>query len=151
MRGKGRDLRPAHDRAVVIHQLRQHSNRRQPGKSAKIDTRLGMARAHQYAAFFGDQRKDVARPDEIGCTHVAVGKRAHRVSPLLGRNARSQAMPHVDRNGKGGAKWRIVSRHHGIKMEPPRLILRHRSANNPRRVADNEGHLLRRAQRCSDE
>ena len=82
----------AHHGAVVVHQLGQHADRRQAGEPAEIDAGLGMAGAHQHAAFLGDQRKHVAGPHEIGGAAVAVGERAHRVGALLGRDAGGQAV-----------------------------------------------------------
>ena len=142
---------PAHHRAVVVHQFRQHADRRQAGEPAQIDAGFGVAGAHQHAAVLGDQRKDVAGPHEIGGAAVAVGERAHRVGALLGRDAGGQAVADVDRDGEGGAERRVVRRHHRIEMQPPRLVAGQRRADDARGVADDEGHLLGRAQRRRDE
>ena len=149
--GEGGDLRPAHHRAVVVHQFGQHADRRQPGEPAEIDAGLGMAGAHQHAALARDQREDVAGPHEIGGAAVAVGERAHGVAALLGRDAGGQAVAHVDRDGEGGAERGVVVRHHRIEMQPPRLLGAERRADDAGGVADDEGHLLRRAERGGDE
>ncbi len=124
--GEGRDLRPAHHRAVVVHQFGEHADRRQAGEPAEIDAGFGMAGAHQHAAVLGDQREDVAGPHEIGGAAVAVGERAHGVGALLGRDAGGQAVADVDRDGEGGAERRVVERHHRIEMQP--LALRRRDS-----------------------
>ena len=56
---------PAHHRAIVVHQLRQHADRRQAGKPAQVDAGLGMSGSHQHTTVLGDQGKDVARAHEV--------------------------------------------------------------------------------------
>ncbi len=77
---KAATSRPAHHRAVVVHQFGQHADRRQAGEPAQIDAGFGMAGAHQHAALARDQREDVAGADEIGGAAVVVGERAHGVA-----------------------------------------------------------------------
>ena len=149
--GERRDRRPAHDGAVVVHQLGQHADRRQVGQPAQIDARFGVARPHQHAAVLGDQRKHVAGPHEIGGAAVAVGERAHGVGALFGRDAGGEAVAHVDRHGERGAERRVVGRHHRIETQPARLVGRQRRAHDAGRIADDERHLLGRAQRSRDE
>ncbi len=149
--GEGGDLRPDHDRAVVVGEFADHRDRRQSGELAEIDARLGMARAHQHAAVPGDEREHVARPDEIAGAHVAVGERAHRVAALLGRNAGGHAVLHVDRNGECGAERRLVRSHHRRQMQPARVVGGQRRADDAAGVADDEGHRLRRAERGGDD
>ena len=60
-------------------------------------------------------------------------------------------MAHVDRDGEGGTERGVVFRHHGIEMQVARLLDAERRADDARRVADDEGHLLRRAERGGDE
>ena len=148
---EGGDLRSAHHRAVVIHQLGEHADRRQAGEPAKIDASLGMAGAHEHPAFLGDQRKHMARPHEVARAHIAVGERAHGIGTLLRRDAGRQAMADIDRDGKGGTERRIVARHHRIEMQPPRFIVRQGRADDARGMADDERHLFGRAQRSGDE
>ena len=49
--GEGLDLRPDHHRAVVVGEFADDRHRRQAGEPAQIDRRLGVAGAHQHAAF----------------------------------------------------------------------------------------------------
>ena len=145
--GERLDLRPDHDRPVVVGKFADDGDRRQPGELAEVDRGLGMARAHQHAPILCDQRKDVARTDEIARAHVAIGERAHGVRALLGRYAGGEAMPHVHRDGEGGAERGVVDRHHRVQIQPPRLIAGQRRADDAAAVADDERHLLGGAER----
>ena len=60
-------------------------------------------------------------------------------------------MPHVDRDGEGGAERGVVFRHHRVEMQAARMVAAERRADDARRVADDERHLLRRAERGGDE
>ncbi len=144
--GKSGKLGAAHHRTIVIHQFRQHAHRRHAGQPAHVDAGFGMARAHQDAAFLGDQRKHVPRPYKVRRAGIAVGQRPDCIGPLLGRNSRGQAVADIDRNGEGRTERRVIERHHRIEMQPPRLVERERRADDARRVADDERHLFRRAQ-----
>ena len=106
--GEGDDLRPALDRAVVIDELADDAGRMQAGEPGEIDRRLGMARAHQDAARFGDERKHMAGAHEVGGMHIAVGQGVHGGAALLGRDAGGEALAVVDRDGEGRAERRIV-------------------------------------------
>ena len=93
----------------------------------------------------------MAGAHEIRGAGVAVGDRAHRIGALLRGNSRGQTVAHVDRNGECGAERRIIERDHRIEMQTPRLVRAERGADNARGVADDERHLLRRAQARRDE
>ena len=67
-----------------------------------------MAGAHEHAAFFGNEREDVAGPDEIGGAHIVISERTHRIGALLGGDAGCQPVPDIDRDGEGGGERRIV-------------------------------------------
>ena len=97
------------------------------------------------------QRKHVAGAHEIGGAAVVVGERAHGVAALLGRDAGGQPVAHVDRDGEGGAERGVVFRHHRIEMQAARELGAERRADDARGVADDERHLLRRAERGGDE
>jgi hypothetical protein len=148
--GEGGKISPAHDGAVVVHEPREHANQRQAGESAEIDTGFSMVRAHEHAAFLGHQRKYMAGPHEISRSHVAVGERAYGIGAVLRGDAGGEAVANVDRDGEGGAERRIVARHHRVEMQAARLVPGKRRADDARRVADDERHLLGRAQRRRD-
>src|SRR5262245_7526292 len=81
---KGGDSWTAHHRAIVVHQLSQHADRRQRCEPAKVDAGFGVSGAHQHAALARDKRKYVAGTYEIRSAAVVVGKGAHRVATLFG-------------------------------------------------------------------
>ncbi len=82
--GEGRDLRPAHDAAVVIDQLTDRRHRLEVGEPAEIDRRLGMAGAHQDPAILGDQREDMPRPHEVRAPGIAIRQIADRRRAVVG-------------------------------------------------------------------
>ena len=142
--GEGGDLRPAHDRAVVVDQLADRRHRLDVGEPAQIDRRLGMTGAHQHAAILGDQRKDVARPDKIGPAGIAIRQIADRRGAVVGRDAGRRAVAVIDRDGKGGAVDRVVVGDHRRQMEAPGDLAGQRRTDDAAGMADDERHLLRR-------
>ena len=149
--GEGLDLRPDHHRAVVVGEFADHRRRTLAGEPAQVDRRLGVAGAHQHAAFARDQREDVAGADEVARPHVGVGERAHGVAALLGGDAGRHAVFDVDRDGEGGAERRVVHRHHRRELQAARFVASQRRADDAAAVADDERHLLGRAQRGGDD
>ena len=70
--------------AVVIDQLADDARRMEPSQPDEVDRGLGMARAHQNAARFGDEREDMAGAHEVRRLHIAVGERVDGGGALLG-------------------------------------------------------------------
>ena len=70
----------------------------------------------------------------------------HGIRALLSGDAGRQAVLDVNGDGEGGAERSVVDRDHWRKMQPARLLCRQRRANDPAAVADDEGHLLGRAE-----
>ena len=71
---------------------------------------------------------------------------------LLGGNAGRQPVLHVDRHGEGGAQRRIVRGDHRIEAQAAGFRDGQRRADDAAGVADDEGHLFRRAERgCDDQ
>ena len=149
--GEGGKLGAAHHRAVVVHQFGKHADRCQAGKPAQVDARFRVTGAHQHAAFLRHQRKDVAGPHEIRSPAIAIGQRAHGIAALFRGYAGGETVAHVDRDGECRAERRVVERHHRVEMQAPRLLGRQRRTDDAGRVADDEGHLFRRAQARRDE
>ena len=144
-RAKARTCGPALHRAVIIHQLADHAHRRREAcKPRQVNRRFRVARAHQNPAGFRHQRKYMPGPHEIFRLHILVGQCMHRGAALLGRNARGQAHLVIDGHREGRAHRRIVQRHHGIKLQPPRLFGGHGGADDAGGMAHHQGHLLRR-------
>ena len=143
--GELRHLFAAGHSTVVIDQFADHADRRQVRELAEINRSLGMAGAHQHAAFAGNERKDVAGTDEIRRARIGVGEVADRQRPIVSGNAGGGAVLVVDRDGEGSRMRRIIFRHHGREIEPLGFLARHRRADDARRVAHDERHLFRRA------
>jgi hypothetical protein len=124
---------------------------RQPGELAQVYGGFGVARAHQNPALASDQRKDMAGPREIGRAGIGVGKPAHGGRAVIGGDAGGGAVLVVDGHGKGGGVGRIIARHHGVEPQPLGLVEWQRRADDAAAMADDKGHLLRRAQRGGDD
>ncbi len=142
---KGRNLRAAHDGAVIIHQFADNADERQACQLAEIDCRFRMAGAHQHAAFAGYQRKDMAGSGEIRSACVWVGEVANRHIAVAGGNACGRAVFEVYGNGKGGGVGAIVFRDHGVEIEAFCLFPWHGRADDAGGVAHDKGHFFRRA------
>ncbi len=149
--GEIHNLLTDHHRAVVICELADCGDRRQPRELAQVDRCLSVARTHQDTALLGDQWKHVPGADEIIQSHVAVCESTHGVRALLRRNPGSQAMLDVDRDREGRAKRRVVDSHHGRKMQAPGIVGRQRRTDDPAAVANDKSHLLWRAELRRDD
>ena len=145
------DLVAAHHGAIIIGQFADHADRRQPCELAQINRGLRVARTHQHAAIFRNQREDVAGADEIIRAHIAIGERADRVGALLGRNAGGEAVFNVNRYRESGAKRGIVRGDHRVEVQPLSFRRGERRTNNAAAITDDEGHLFRRAMRGRDD
>ena len=140
--GKGNELWQALDRAVIVDHLRQHTGRLKPRKGRQINRRLGMARARQNPAFPRNQRKNVARPDEIRSVRIAASERPDGVGALLGGDAGGHADLVIDRNGKRRAERIDIVGNHGVEMQRRGAWGRHRHADDAARMTDHEGELF---------
>ena len=141
--GEGSHLRTAHNRAVVVDQLADCCDWLDARQPTQIDRRLGMARAHQNPAILGDQRENVAGPDEIRRTGIAVCKVADRRGPFFGRNTGRRSVPIIDRNREGRSVDRVVVRNHGSEMQAPGSLRRQWRGDDAAGVPDDESHFLR--------
>src|SRR5262249_8008395 len=97
---KGSHFRTAHHRAVVVHQLCQHTNGRQRGKAAQVNAGLGMAGTHQYATLSRNEREYMTRAHKIRWPAVPVRECTHCVAALIRRDAGGQSMANIDRDGE---------------------------------------------------
>ncbi len=120
------------------------------GELAEIDRRFGVAGAQQHTAVAGDQRKDVTGAREIVGADVWIGECAAAGGALLRGNAGRAAGLVVDRNREGGGVRGIVVRDHRIEPQAARVLGGDRRADDAGGVANDEGHLFRRAERGCD-
>ena len=150
--GEASDLRTTHDRAVVIDQFADCRDGLNLRKTAEIDRRLGVPRAHQDAAIFGDQRKDMAGPNKICAAGIVVGERPDRCRAVVRRDARRRAVTVIDRDRKGGAVDRVAIGDHRREVQTPRDLAGDRRTDDAAGVADDKRHLLgRRMRRRKDQ
>jgi hypothetical protein len=149
--GEPRDLLALHDRAVVVHQLADDADRRQPTQLAQIDRGLGVARAQQHPAVARDQRKDVAGPGKIVGAGIRVGQGAAAGSALVRGNAGAAVGLVVDRHRKGGGVAGFIVRDHRIEPQPAGVLGGDRRADDAGGVADDERHLFGGAERRRDD
>jgi hypothetical protein len=69
--------------AVVLDDLADHAGGAQAGQPAQVDDALGLAGAHQHAAFARAQREDVAGAGQILGLGVGIGRRQDRAARSL--------------------------------------------------------------------
>ena len=141
---EGEVLRTALHRAVIVDELADHACRMKSSEFHEVDRGFRMARSHQHATRLGDEREDVPGPHEVIRHHVAVGQRMAGRRALLGRDPGGEAVLVVDRDGEGSSHRRVVHGHHGVELQPPRILRGDRRADDARCVAHHEGHLLGR-------
>ncbi len=138
---------------VGAEDFAQHAGRRQPGQAGQIDRRFGVARAAQHASFFGHQRKQMPRPQEIARLAGRVVDFQNGPGSLLGGDAGlSRAM--IDRHGKRRPQGSRVRIDHGCQLEPLAHLGQDRHAQLPSAVRDHEvddfgRHLFGRADEIS--
>ena len=137
-------LRQTLDRAVVIDDFGEDADQLKAGEARQVGRRFGVAGARQHAAGARDQRKDVARAQEVVGAAIVVGEGARGVGAFLGRDAGGHADAVIDADGEGGAHRIEVVGHHRIEMQALRALGGHRHADDAAGVADHERHLLRR-------
>ena len=97
-----------------------------------------MAGADQDAAFASDQRKDVARRDDIGGTFGRIDRGRNRSRPVERRNAGRNAFARLDRLREGGAVARGVRAHHEFEPKLVGARLRQRQADEAAAMLGHE-------------
>src|SRR5690606_19312701 len=107
----------------------------QPGKLAEVHRGFRMTGAHEHPALTRNQWKYMPGPHEVARTGIRIGEIAHCKRPVLGGNPGGGAMLEIDANGEGRMVRRVVLRHHGLEIEPLRLLARHGRADDAGGVA----------------
>ena len=80
-------------RAVVVHDLREHTGRVGPGHAREVDRGLRVTGALQHAALAVPQREDVSRTREILGLRRRIDHRVHRRHCDRPRRCRSSCRP----------------------------------------------------------
>ncbi len=146
---KGDEIGQPRHGAVVVHDLADHAGRVEPGKTRHVHRRLGMAGAHQHAAFSGQQREDVAGGGDVAIVLGGVDGDRHGVGAVMGGDAGRDAFAGLDGDGEGGGVARAVGARHQLKMQLLGPLRREREADEPAAVLGHEvdgvgrGHLRR--------
>ena len=85
--GEGLEPGHAHHRAVVVHDLAQRADRREPREPAQVDGRLGVAVALAASRRPRARSSRCARPVEVGRLRVGARHGAQRARAVRGRDA----------------------------------------------------------------
>src|SRR5690606_21337822 len=88
--------------AILAHDLADYPRRVEPCETRDIHCRFGMPGAHQHPAIARAEREDVARADDILTRVARIDRHTDCASTISGRNAGSDAMLRLDRDGEGG-------------------------------------------------
>src|SRR5690554_650714 len=86
--------------AVILHDLADHTGWIKPGQTRDIDSRLGMAGAHQHTAITRLQRKDMAGRYNLVSAFGAINRDSYRARTISRGNAGCDAVAGFNRCGK---------------------------------------------------
>ena len=110
----------------------------EPGEPGDVDRRLGMAGADQHAAVARDQRKDVARRDDMLGALGGVDRDRDGAGAVGGGNAGGDALARLDRGGEGGFEPGAVGPAHRLQAELVDPLLGERQADQAAAVLGHE-------------
>ena len=136
-------VEPLH-RSVVGHDFADHAGRIEARQPREIDRGLGLARAHEHAAFARAQRKRVSRPQEVGRARFGIEQPFDRGGAIVRRDAGRRHAARFDRDGERGlVDGRVVAHHlRDVQFVEPRA--RHRHADQSAGVLAHEVDRLGR-------
>ena len=103
--------------AVVVHHFADHSRRLQAGETRQVDSRLGLSGAFEDASGLGDERKDVARLDDVLGSALGIDGHLDGARPVGRGDAGADAFAGLDRLGEGGLEAGRVLGDHGAEVE----------------------------------
>jgi hypothetical protein len=89
-------LRQAHHRAVLVHDLDDHARGIEARETREIHRSFGLARANEHAPIARAQRKRMAGLEEVGRLGAGIEHRLNRGRPILGGDPRGGAMARFD-------------------------------------------------------
>lgn len=123
-----------------------------PPQATKVDRSLRVPRPLEHAAGPGEQRKDVARSNEVGWPGVGVHGEQDRLRAIGSRYPGRDVVSRLDRDTERGAAARVVGAFidHQRYLEFRETLLVRRHADQPAPVRGHEihdlwGHEFRRA------
>ena len=136
--GEGDEIgQPGHG-AVVVHDLADDAGGVETGQPREIDGGLGMAGAHQHAAFLGDQREHVAWSHDVAIILGRIDGDGDGVGAVMSGDAGRDPFPRLDRHGEGGRVPRPVGARHQLEMELLGPLGRERQTDQPAAVLGHE-------------
>ena len=93
---------------IIIHNLTNHGRRIETCHAGNIDRGLCVTGTHKDAAIFGNERKHMARRNNIVWAAIGINRNLDRQSPVSRANPCCHAFAGFDRLGKGGFKPRGI-------------------------------------------
>ena len=112
--GEGDEVVAARHRAVVVHDLADHSRGREAGEPCQVDRGLGVAGALERAAVARDQREHMARCHDVLRAARRIDRHSDGARAVGGGNAGGHALARLDGDGKGRlVTCAVVLRHQG--------------------------------------
>src|SRR5690606_25858458 len=127
-----------------VDQLADHTDRPQPGQAGQIHRRLRVARTPQHPTGLGAQRHHVPRPRQVRRGGGRIGEQPNGVRAVRGGDASGDPLARVDRHRVSRAPPVLVHVVHRRQLEPIRVLLGERHADEPGGVADHEREQLGR-------
>ena len=140
------ELRHARHRAVLVHHLADDARGVEAGEPREVDGGLGLAGAHEHAAFLRAQREHVAGTREVLGPRGGVDRGEHGARAVGRRDAGGDAGARLDRHAEGGPEARAVLlvAHHQRDAQLVETLAGHRQADEPAPEAGHEVDRLGR-------
>src|SRR5215207_1288241 len=141
--GEFLEVGDARHRAVLFHDLADHTGRLEPGEPGEVDGGLGLACALQYATWLRPQGEYVSRHHEVlRASRLVYGDPAG-MSPVGGGDARRDTLLRFDRGRERGAHPRGVVGDHLRYVEAVDDLPGHRQADETATVGGHEVDVVR--------
>lgn len=119
------------------------AGRTQVRHAGEVDCSFRVARTTQYSAFLRAERNDVTGASEIVGTGFGVGEQTHRRSAVRRRDAGTDSLTGVDRDGVRRAVLVLVGGVHRGQAQPITIVTVERHAQVAGGVPDHERHQFR--------
>ncbi len=133
---------PRH-RAVVVHDLADHTGRDQPGQSRQVDGRLGLPDSLERPPRPGLEREHVTRLHELTRAGLGVDGDLNGAGPIRRGNTGADSRTRLDRDGKGRLERGLVLGRHQVETELVAALGRQRQADQAAALLGHEVDRLR--------